>query len=77
MSNINKLLIVGEKFTGKSSIINIFNKYEQRNDSVNDSTATTVNNNKKLNENTDTPLKGEMTNLVTSDNSSILNSISV
>ena len=41
MNTINKLLIVGEKFTGKSSIIQVFNRYEQKNDSVTDSTSNT------------------------------------
>lgn len=73
--NINKLLIVGEKFTGKSSVIQIFNKYEQKNDSVNDSTANTTNNINKSNVNMDTPLNGEQ-NFHMSDNSLLKNSMS-
>lgn len=73
--NINKLLIVGEKFTGKSSVIQIFNKYEQKNDSVNDSTANTTNNINKSNVNMDTPLNGEQ-NFHMSDNSLLPNSMS-
>jgi GTPase SAR1 family protein len=47
MSNIKKILIVGDKLTGKSSIVQTFKEYEPlgqvQNDSVTDSTQNTTN----------------------------------
>lgn len=47
MSNINKILVVGDKLTGKSSIINGFKTFQPlnpcHNDSVTDSTSNTAN----------------------------------
>ena len=47
MANIKKILIVGEKLSGKSSIIKTFKEYEPlgqiNSDSVTDSTSNTTN----------------------------------